>query len=81
MKLIVGEPGKPDGHIPPARLGNKLYDTSCKGAKNEENCRRNNLYKIDGLEINLFNITGIFILNQECRGNLYPPQYYVHISK
>ena len=58
MKLIVGEPGKPDGHIPPERITSELYDHSCKDALREENCKRDKVYKIDGLEINLFNITG-----------------------
>ena len=58
MKLIVGEPGKPDGHIPPESLDIEKYDNPCNDAMREESCRSNKVYKIDGLEINLFNITG-----------------------
>ena len=50
MKLILGDPGKPDGWIPPDSFKSKFEDD-----KNGENQR---LFKINGLEVRLFNITG-----------------------
>ena len=58
MKLLVGDPGKPDGWIPPDAIYNAMHDNSCKTTTTGKSCGRNNIYKIDGVEINLFNITG-----------------------
>ena len=58
MKLILGDPGKPDGWIPPDGNKNKLNAQLCNQFTNGESCKERTIYKIDGLEVNLFNITG-----------------------
>jgi len=49
MKLILGDPGKPDGWIPPDSFNEKFEDDTNYGNKK--------MFKINGLEVNLFNIT------------------------
>ena len=53
MKLILGDPGKPDGWIPPDSFNEKFED--------DTNCGNKKIFKINGLEVNLFNITGKII--------------------
>ena len=50
MKLILGDPGKPDGWIPPDSFKSEFED--------DKNGGNRKLFKINGLEVNLFNITG-----------------------
>ena len=59
MKLILGDPGKPDGWIPPDSYENEFKDDhDCSQSANGEKCRKRKTFKINGLDVNLFNITG-----------------------
>ena len=59
MKLILGDPGKPDGWIPPDSYKNEFKDDhECGQLDNGEKCRTRKTFKINGLDVNLFNITG-----------------------
>ena len=61
MKLLVGNPGKIDGHIRPDDIPGihpDTYDSICEAPKDEERSKPFNQYEIDGIEIHLFNITG-----------------------
>ena len=61
MKLLVGNPGKIDGHIPPDKIPGihpDLYDDVCVVTRNKDRSKPYNAYTIGGMEIHLFNITG-----------------------
>ena len=61
MKLLVGNPGKIDGHIPPDEIPGirpESYDTVCYATRDKERSKPCDGYMIDGKEIHLFNITG-----------------------
>ena len=59
MKLILGDPGKPDGWIPPDSFESRFVrDKDCSRPDNEEKGGNGKVFKINGLEVNLFNITG-----------------------
>ena len=62
MKLILGDPGKPDGWIPPDSFSTKMED--------DKNSGNHKIFKINGLEVNLFNITGknknILVCEEKC---------------
>ena len=59
MKLILGDPEKPDGWIPPDSYENELKDDhDCGQSSSGEKCRNRKSFKINGLDVNLFNITG-----------------------
>ena len=61
MKLLVGNPGKIDGHIPPDKIPGirpDSYDTVCDATRDKERSKPCDGYMIDGKEIHLFNITG-----------------------
>ena len=62
LKLLVGNPGNPDGHIEPdtiAGMDANLYEDICQGTRDKERSKSLNEYEIGGREIHLFNITGI----------------------
>ena len=61
MKLLVGNPGKIDGHIPPDKIPGirpESYDTVCYATRDKERSKPCDGHMIDGKEIHLFNITG-----------------------
>ena len=61
MKLLVGNPGKIDGHIAPDKIPGirpESYDTVCDATRDKERSKPCDGYMIDGKEIHLFNITG-----------------------
>ena len=61
MKLLVGNPGKIDGHIHPDQIPGirvDLYDDICSSTRDKERSQTRDGYRIDGNEIHLFNITG-----------------------
>ena len=61
LKLLVGNPGKIDGHIPPDKVTNidgETYDNICEMNKYGGRYKDCNIYEIEGKEIHLFNITG-----------------------
>ena len=61
MKLLVGNPGKIDGHIPPDKIPGinpDLYDDVCVATRDTDRSKPCNNYTIGGMEIHLFNITG-----------------------
>ena len=64
MKLILGDPGKPDGWIPPDSFNEKFED--------DTNCGNKKMFKINGLEVNLFNITG------KTRNILVCEEFFIH---
>ena len=62
LKLLVGNPGIPDGHIEPdtiAGMDPNQYEDICQGTRDKERSKSLNEYEIGGKEIHLFNITGI----------------------
>ena len=62
FKLLVGNPGIPDGHIEPDTISGmdpNLYEDICQGTRDKERSKSLNEYEIGGKEIHLFNITGI----------------------
>ena len=59
--MLVGNPGKIDGHIPPDKIPGMdpdEYDNICESTRDAKRSKPCNLYTIDGKEIHLFNITG-----------------------
>ena len=61
MKLLVGNPGKIDGHIPPDKIPGiepEKYDKIYEDTRDEIRSKPCNAFEIDGTEIHLFNITG-----------------------
>ena len=61
MKLLVGNPGKIDGHIPPDQIPGirvDLYEDICSSTRDKERSKPHDGYMIAGNEIHLFNITG-----------------------